>query len=464
MLVILTRILSRDVLLQLLDAHRPFTNEEAEMTQRLRAFVEAHEACFERTLQTGHITGSAWVLDRDRTHTLLTHHGKLDKWLQLGGHSDGDSNTLRVALREATEESGLQGIRPISTAIFDIDIHLIPARKRDPEHYHYDVRFLLEADRSQPLRMTDESKDLQWVPLVEVEQLTQEESVLRMVRKTSALTHGERILDQFTRQAVPFATAPAIRNEQALDRIVTIVNSAPTDTVLDVACGPGLLVCAFAPRVQHVTGIDITPAMLDQARQLQQQRALTNITWCHGNVESLPFPDAHFTIVASRFAIHHMQNPMRVIEEMHRVCTPGGQIVIADSAPAANRADAFNQLERLRDPSHVRAFPMKELSQMIRAAGFSKPITDFYRLESELDNLLSRSFPNQGDANRIREMIAASLDGDTFDMAAHRREGKLYVSFPVGIIAPNGICKPFFALTLVYAPAATSSHEMRLII
>lgn len=156
------------------------------MTQRLTAFVEEHADCFERSLLIGHITSSAWILDLNRTHTLLTHHGKLDKWLQLGGHTDGDADVLGSALREAREESGLDTVTAITPHLFDIDIHLIPARKAEPQHYHYDVRFLLQADREVPLQISSESKDLRWVPLHEVDQLTQEESVLRMLRKTRA--------------------------------------------------------------------------------------------------------------------------------------------------------------------------------------------------------------------------------------------------------------------------------------
>jgi 8-oxo-dGTP pyrophosphatase MutT (NUDIX family) len=177
----------RAALLELLRAHKPFTAEEAEMRTRLERFVEQHEECFERSLAIGHVTGSAWILDLERTHVLLTHHGKLDKWLQLGGHADGDPDVLRVAVREAEEESGLERVYPVSRSIFDVDIHLIPARKSEAEHYHYDVRFLLEADRGRPLRISSESKDLAWVPLTQVEGLTREESMLRMVRKTRAL-------------------------------------------------------------------------------------------------------------------------------------------------------------------------------------------------------------------------------------------------------------------------------------
>src|SRR5580765_2784277 len=102
-----------------------------------------------------------------------------------------------------------------------------------------------------------------------------------------ATEHKEQILDQFTRQAVPFATATAIRNEDALNRIVKMAEAGPDDTVLDVACGPGLLACAFARVARHVTGIDMTPAMLEQAHKTQQEQSLKNVSWLPGNVYSL---------------------------------------------------------------------------------------------------------------------------------------------------------------------------------
>ena len=92
------------------------------------------------------------------------------------------------------------------------------------------------------------------------------------------------ILDQFTRQATPFATSPAIQDEEALGLIVTFSAAGSQDMVLDVACGPGIVVCAFARVVRHATGIDVTPAMLDRARTLQHERGLTNVTWRQGDV------------------------------------------------------------------------------------------------------------------------------------------------------------------------------------
>jgi SAM-dependent methyltransferase len=253
--------------------------------------------------------------------------------------------------------------------------------------------------------------------------------------------HQERILDQFTRQASPFANAPAIRNQEALNRIVAMAGAGPEDTVLDVACGPGLLACAFAKVVRHVTGIDVTPAMLEQARVEQRRNQLENVSWELGNVPPLPFADRSFSIVTARFALHHFLDPLAVLKEMRRVCQVGGRVAIADSAPAAAKADAFNAMERLRDPSHARAMPVEELRGLFLAAGLPEPREDFYRLEAELDGLLERSFPNPGDQARIRKIFEDSLADDALDMATHRQAGQIRLSFPVAILVAQNVAQ-----------------------
>jgi 8-oxo-dGTP pyrophosphatase MutT (NUDIX family) len=176
----------RTQLLSKLQRHHGIDEHEETMRRTIIAFVERHADCFDRTLLKGHITGSAFIVDPERTRALLTHHHFLDKWLQLGGHSDGDPDTLAVALRETREESGLTMLAVANEGIFDVDIHPIPERKNEPEHYHYDIRFLVEADPGEPLRITSESKDLAWIPLNRIAEYTKEESLLRMVRKIAA--------------------------------------------------------------------------------------------------------------------------------------------------------------------------------------------------------------------------------------------------------------------------------------
>lgn len=176
----------RNHLLQKLNAYHPSNAHEVEMRQRIIEFIQSNPRCFDRSLLIGHITASALIVNVQRTHTLLTHHVKLNKWLQLGGHSDGDPNPLNVALREAEEESGVTGIVPVSEEIFDVDVHSIPARTDVPEHFHYDIRFLFQADHSSSLTITEESKDLAWVPVADIEHYTTEESMVRMIRKINS--------------------------------------------------------------------------------------------------------------------------------------------------------------------------------------------------------------------------------------------------------------------------------------
>ncbi len=158
------------------------------MAERLRAFVAAHADCFERTHLAGHVTGSAWVVDRAGKAAVLTHHRKLDKWLQLGGHADGDSDIRRVARREALEESGLAEIEPASDGIYDVDVHEIPARGAEPAHVHYDVRFAFYADREALPTASEESHAVAWIPLADIERFAIDDSVRRLVAKTPSLT------------------------------------------------------------------------------------------------------------------------------------------------------------------------------------------------------------------------------------------------------------------------------------
>ena len=176
----------RQPFLDLLERYAVRHPGEAEIVDRFRDFVARCEACFERHHTEGHITGSAWIVDRTGTRVLLTHHRKLNRWLQPGGHADGDPDVLAVALREGLEETGLGSLDPVLMEIFDLDIHPIPARGADPEHWHYDVRFLLRDAGSGDYVVSEESHDLAWVPLDRLGQYSDEESMRRMRDKCGA--------------------------------------------------------------------------------------------------------------------------------------------------------------------------------------------------------------------------------------------------------------------------------------
>ena len=177
----------RNSLLSLLDSYSTQDIEELKMVEETRKFIVANSDCFERSLLTGHVTASGWIVSENKREVLLMHHRKLDRWFQPGGHCDGDPDVLLVAKKEVEEETGVKDPKLLSEGIFDVDIHLIPANAKDPAHDHYDIRFLFEADKNMELVINMESKDVRWIPIQEIAKLNDSESIMRMVRKTIAL-------------------------------------------------------------------------------------------------------------------------------------------------------------------------------------------------------------------------------------------------------------------------------------
>jgi ubiquinone/menaquinone biosynthesis C-methylase UbiE len=256
------------------------------------------------------------------------------------------------------------------------------------------------------------------------------------------MKHSEEIVDQFTRQAAQFAASPTARSGDILERIVRAARPKTSDTALDVACGPGLLVCGMAQYVGHATGIDLTPAMLEQARKTQAAQGIANVSWDQGDVSALPYGDGQFDIVSCRFAFHHFPDPLRVLREMRRVCRDGGRVVVADSAPRTGKDEAFNAMERLRDPSHTRALPPQEMAALFVTAGLPEPYIERTRLALDLDEFLSRSYPREGHEARIRAMFAQALSEDMMDVEPRREGEKVAFSVPVAIVAaevPPGV-------------------------
>lgn len=168
-------------LLTLLGKYNPSYPEEIIAKERMISFINKNHNCFDRELEQGHITGSGWLLNKNGDKALLMHHMKLDKWLQPGGHADGNSDILAVAIKEAQEESGINAIEAVDGSIFDVDIHAIPENSKDKAHFHYDVRFLLQVKSDEELSNNGESKELRWIDKISA--LTTEESVVRMYRK-----------------------------------------------------------------------------------------------------------------------------------------------------------------------------------------------------------------------------------------------------------------------------------------
>ncbi len=175
--------MKRDQILQLLQSYKEIHPSEQATVSKFNQFITQNKQCFERSLLIGHITGSCWLLDLSRERVLLTHHKKLGKWIQLGGHADGDPDILNVALKEAKEESGNNHIISLQNQIFDIDVHEIPPYKQVPTHYHWDIRFLLGMNSTDQIQMSSESNDLAWFTYKQLTQHNFEASMQRMTAK-----------------------------------------------------------------------------------------------------------------------------------------------------------------------------------------------------------------------------------------------------------------------------------------
>lgn len=182
----------RQELLQLLKQYQPRFMDEMAFVKRSVDYVEQHEDCFYRELMPAHVTGSAWVVNPDRSRVLMMHHKKLDQWFQPGGHADGDADIIRVALKETEEETGISAehIKLVDGSIFDVDIHTIAPYGNDPEHQHIDIRFLLEIDDRIAVPGNDESHEVLWIDLLAVSHYNRNRSTYRMLEKTRAMRNS----------------------------------------------------------------------------------------------------------------------------------------------------------------------------------------------------------------------------------------------------------------------------------
>jgi len=245
-----------------------------------------------------------------------------------------------------------------------------------------------------------------------------------------------RVLDQFAQQADSYAALVRPGSRPALDPLTVAAQPTPADIALDVGCGPGHLAVALAPLVKHVTGVDLTPAMLAKARAHQQEEGAANVTWQQADATALPFPDASFTLVFSRAMFHHAADPAATLREMIRVAAPGARIAVNDLTPAADKAPAFDAIELLRDPSHAHALPADELRALGASLGLRELTARSYRTELPIEDVLATSFPHPGMLDRVRALYArdAANGADAFGMNARLRDGVVWVAYPMTTI------------------------------
>nr|WP_294914840.1 class I SAM-dependent methyltransferase [uncultured Neokomagataea sp.] len=243
--------------------------------------------------------------------------------------------------------------------------------------------------------------------------------------------HDQKIIDQFTRWAKPFAELPIHAEADSLREVITACNITEASTVLDVACGPGIVACALAQEGACVTGIDLTPRMIAQAHDRAVKNNVT-VNFQVGDARSLPFKDSSFDRVVTRYSFHHMENPREVLAEMIRVCRPNGRLIVIDATPAPAAQQGYDQAEKLRDASHTSALTLTQLLSLGNDAGLSHILTNQYRLESRLEDQVA---PEDWSALKAIFLEDIRCGLDRLGMGAWQAEDGIRFHFPISIVS-----------------------------
>ena len=249
------------------------------------------------------------------------------------------------------------------------------------------------------------------------------------MKKSSS--HDKKIISQFSKQAIPFTKVPGHMDSVKL--LVDMSGVSESESVLDAACGPGIVACEFAKKSRHVTGIDITPEMIRLAEKAQREKGLSNMTWDNGSVLPLPYPDSSFDVVITRYSFHHFINPSEALAEMVRVCRFGGRVLAADVAVPEECSEAYDKMEIMRDSSHVHALTENEFFKLFSGSGLKNCRQSAYGVEIELENQLKASFPKAEDVQKIRDMVPEDIGENRIGINAYRKENSVIYTVPIAV-------------------------------
>ena len=259
-------------------------------------------------------------------------------------------------------------------------------------------------------------------------------------------THNEVVRESFTTQAQAFAANPWVTDEQRINRLVAAARLTGSERVLDIATGPGYIAEAFAKNAREVIGMDLTEAMLSIARERTAHRGLANISFRAGDAEHLPFDADQFDVVVSRLALHHVQQPGKVVKEMARVCKRQGTVLIEDifASEDPTRAAYQDRWEVLRDSSHVRTLPLSELLHLFRDAGVEvNTVLTTDDLRPEMERWLATTQTPPEKAAEVRRLLEDDLRRDLSGTQPFRDEsGALFFHARTAILAGYRLDRP----------------------
>lgn len=243
--------------------------------------------------------------------------------------------------------------------------------------------------------------------------------------------HNEIIKAQFSKQAVGYTSVKA--HAEALDILIEMSGVSMKDHVLDIACGSGIVSCAFAMHAHHVTGIDITEEMLEQARRLQAQNNLTNMKWILGDVDPLKFSNNQFSIVLSRFSFHHFLEYEKVFEEMIRVCKPGGVVMVVDVVVSDEKRKVYDEMELLRDSSHTGVLTSEIFEKLFLHPSLTNSRTSHYEMNIKLETQLDASFMTDENREKFRKLIFRNVGKNNLGIKVNKINNSCRLYYPIGI-------------------------------
>jgi ubiquinone/menaquinone biosynthesis C-methylase UbiE len=249
--------------------------------------------------------------------------------------------------------------------------------------------------------------------------------------------NAARVAEQSRLAAERLAAAPTLHQDEALSLLVQVARLKPTDETLDIACGRGPVVAAFARVAHRAVGLDPRKGLRTQARRLARDKGLANVEFVGGDVDALQFADRSFDVVSSMFAFHHLRRPLHAFAEMVRVCRIGGRIVLCDCFAPDDPAQAmaFRAMERHRDPSTVEVLRLRNLLLLFEITGLPEPDQAFFRAPVEREALIAASFPADGDREKLRQMINDSVERDRLGMDARRAGDTVLLSYPSVVLS-----------------------------